>query len=242
MVHGAPDNYKVQSKTTTFRLDDMAELAVRLGGLSSIDRLGEVLMYEDFTESLGKGNVIISGTGAEVVISSYKFRSAGYSLKMIGGSDSGQSASYTIHLPIPIVSKLGFETWFYIDDNVKNIQLRFAYYDGSNEILYWIIFDVANERIRYYNEAGNWINIDSSFKFSGINIPFLVAKYVMDLENNEFIRLKILGNTYNLSGFLPYSSGDTTISSIMMGVVIYSLTGLNGIIYVDNMILTQNEP
>lgn len=241
MVHGAPDNYNVKPMSSVYRLNDMAELAVRLGGLSSIDRLGEVLDYEDFTESLGKGTVVLSGTGAIAEISGDKFRSAGYSLKMIGGSNSGQSAYYGIHLPYPVLSKFGFESWFYIDSNVKNIQLHFSHYNGSKERLYWIMFDVDNERLRYYDQDGNWQNIVTPVNFLSTNQPFLACKYIMDLNNNKFMRLRLLGNTYDLSDFLPYSSNDTTVPSIIMSVIIYSMPGENGIIYLDNMILTQNE-
>ncbi|GAI60610.1 unnamed protein product, partial [marine sediment metagenome] len=121
MVHGAPDNFEVQQKVTTFRLDDMAELAVRLGAVNSADRLGDVYFFDNFANGLGNWETIPAGTGSGISSSGSIFKHKSWSCKLIGGSALGNYAYITSRQSYSQPSKMGLEVNFSVNNNVEAI-------------------------------------------------------------------------------------------------------------------------
>ena len=242
MVHGGPDNYQVLQKSLTYRLDDLAEHAVRLGVISSIDRSGEILIFENFGDSLGRGTIALGGWGAESDISSVKFRNGGFSLKMKSGNDTRSYVIYGLNTPYPSLSNYGLEAWFYLDSNVDFCRLSLSYYDGVYSNEYIINFNIVDENIKIFDSDGNWQDVDISFKYASVNQPFIGVKLTVDLVNGIFKQLKILNTVYDISSYSAYRTLDATIKSILANFRVNSVDGEYGIIYLDNMIITQNEP
>ena len=107
MAHGAPDNYEVKPTNITNTLQDDAELAVRLGAVSSIDRLGNVIWFDNFSN--GSNSWILSGDGLgnDASVSSARYKHGGFSLKLTGGRDDDLQSTCYVFLTYPEPSKNG---------------------------------------------------------------------------------------------------------------------------------------
>ena len=242
MVHGAPDNYQVQKKATTFRLDDMAELAVRLGSPSSIDRLGEVIFFDDFTNDLGNWVSLLSGVGASIVLSGDYFKSAGFSCKLTAGSTLAKSANIKTTQSYLSASKIGLEISFNIDSNVNMVYLYATYYTPTIYYLLRIILHVVEEKLYLYNSVGVLTEIASNLSLTLNEKHFYTIKVVGNLITSDYIRLRFNGISYDISAHsMQAISGDWT-PSLKVEITVYSAGATNGVCYLDNIIITQNEP
>ncbi|GAI84369.1 unnamed protein product, partial [marine sediment metagenome] len=166
MAHGAPDNYNVQPKLTTYRLNDMAELAVRLKATHSIDRLGEVIFIEDFSNGMDNWTETLSGNNAATSLSSEKYRSRGFSAKLTGGSTESWLAGIHTYIPLPIISNIGVEASFSIDTNVSKVPIFLIYYNGSNYYSFGVQANITNKTLQYYDDTETFKTFASNIKFT----------------------------------------------------------------------------
>ncbi|GAH29279.1 unnamed protein product, partial [marine sediment metagenome] len=116
-IHGKPD-WGLQLKKTVYTFDDLSELAVRLGSISQFDRRGDVIFQDSFEYGLGKWLLCGDKTGDEQILISKRSRSGGYCVKLTGGSEGSLYSAMYIHLAYPVLSKLGMECHFALEDDV----------------------------------------------------------------------------------------------------------------------------
>ncbi|GAH57763.1 unnamed protein product, partial [marine sediment metagenome] len=128
--HGKPD-WGMQVKSTVYTLDELSELAVRLGSEVFFDRRGDVLLIDNFENGRTMSFWEKDGAGSEVVITADHARSGGYSTKLVGGSTDDLYADISYRLTYPVVSKFGFETHFSIPTQFDRIEFTVWYYTGT---------------------------------------------------------------------------------------------------------------
>lgn len=242
MVHGAPDNYQVEPRSTVYILNDMAELAVRLKAISSIDRFGDILELDDFSNGLGKINIDTSGTGASVDINTDAWLNKGFSVLLTGGSSSLKYGRVGLTTYFNDISKLGLETHFRPESNVDYNILQFLSYDGNNRYTFSIKFDWTNNKLYYLDKNNHYTELDD---LSGYGVGYQIfykTKLVGDISTGYYTRLRFNENTYDLSSYPALSVVNSTAPKIISYFYCFSTAGNNGTTYLDCIILTQNEP
>jgi hypothetical protein len=242
MTHGAPDNYQVKPKIITYKLDDMAELAIRLGSLISIDRLGEVIYQDDFSQGLGKGIQTYGGTGSGATLFDEMFRSGGFSLKLTGGSDGILSANHIIYTPVFTESILGLETWFGFNVDVDYILIDLRVYTGIYEYRFNIKINVAEKQLLVLNDIEEYNIVITDFLPKNIGDAFLPVKMVCDYPDLKYKRIVTHKGSYDVSDVGCLVNDSIGLPGIEITFTVYSVFGENGIAYLDSIILTQNEP
>jgi len=219
-----------------------AELAVRLGSEKFFDRRGDVIFIDNFENGTAKWRLSGVGTGNKQVLTADKSRSRGYSVKLVGGSTATFLAEMYARIPYPVLSKWGFEVHFAMGSNIDKVQFSMVKFTGTQAKSGLIRYDRTNEKLQYVDKNGADQDIETSFKLSQSDYLFHVFKLVQDLENDKFHRLIINETTYDLSAYDVYTYSDTSTKHISIGIELYSRSGNNDYIYIDNVIVTQNEP
>jgi len=242
LVHGAPDNYQVQQKSTTFRLDDMAESVIRLKGLMSIDRLGEVITFEDYSNGFGQGSISVNGAGSSYNIDSVYFMSNGFSLHLIAGSDGITNAHHTLELPYHVLSKFGLECWFYPHQTPNYIWFGLDVYDSINRHYGLIEIDILNNILRLYLSPGEYVDVDTNFKVTSGYYLWYPIKLVIDPINDKYVKIVTHEQTYNINSYSLYTQANIAVPYISADCGIKGNDGDNDDMYVDRIIITQNEP
>jgi hypothetical protein len=242
MGHGTPDWWGTEPTATTHKVSDLGELAARLGSIDTFDRRGDVVWLSGFENGLGEFRVVSGGTGASVVISTTATQRGAYSCKLTAGSSAPFLASISKLVPYPALSKFGTEAAFTWNTGISFLTLEMWLYNGTNYTRFAIKFDQVNSKIYYLNSVGGWTEIGNLPPWTTSNWIFHVAKLVVDLEAGVYARL-IVDNTTHLFFSI---SGEVVASAVQP--YLYSLVamegpgGTNPSIYVDNLIITQNEP
>ena len=242
MVHGAPDNFQVRPKNITHTLDDDAELAIRLGAISSIDRLGNVIFSDDFSNGIGSWLKTELGIGADISIDGDIFKSGGFSCKITPRSDDPYLGSIYNQLHYPDVSKMGLEVNMSMDSYIDYILITLILYDGSWLHYTAIKIDITNNKLQYLDSTQVYQDIVGSVSFPNVTSIFHNFKLKVDFVDDYYINLRYNSELYNLSTLGMYTEAFVSHKHLRSQISVYSKAGENGNVYVDSIIVTRNEP
>jgi len=229
-------------KDVTYTLRDDAELAIRLGALSSIDRMGEVIFYDNFSDGLCHWTVSKENSGTEVNEDGTVADTGGWSIKFyLPTGIINQIRLYRIK-PLPYTFRIGFEFAVSLASLCEGMIFRLRFYTGTEAIYFGINLNVANNRIEYQDEDGNFTTFISDVFFYISTSFFHKYKFVVDFNTLEYVRLRAMDTTYSMSGLKPYIFNSALNPHLF--VEIWGIGSDSGSIttYLDSIILTQNEP
>lgn len=243
MGHGYPDWGPTAPIATVYTLQDLAELAARLGSPVVFQRTGNVIFLETF-DSLAKVITETGGIGGSISISSEKALYGDFSCKMITGGAVGDYAVVRVRLAYPILSKIGVEfCWHMPDDSsLSDIWLDVLLYDGTTSWWAMVGWYVDDDTWYYFDADGNEVPLSPTVAYFEGQTQFNHTKLVVDFEKKEYVRLVANNLTYNLTGkpLRPVASGLN--AQLLTRVVTYARALGGATIFLDSMIVTQNEP
>ena len=221
---------------------DLGELAVRLGSIVHYDRRGDVLFMDGFGDGLLKWIANTSGAGGAVALNNAAARSGGWSCKLTAGSDVACFAAIVHLVPYPVVGRMGLECSFAIDENLDNVCLLFWHFDGAREWLADIRYSYLTQQLEYLSGSGSWVVLATDLNLCYGDPIFWTWKVVADFESGEWVRVMLNEREYDLEGELLYSVAVVRVPHLQPQVFNYGVAGQNGVVYVDDVIITQNEP
>lgn len=242
MGHGYPPWSGVKKETVFSLPIDMAELAARLGSIVTFDRRGDVLWLTDFDHGLAEIYTVASGIGSDHCLSTITTYRGAYSLKLIPGSADGDYAAATKLLPYPVLSKFGLEASFTWHADVDYLYLRIIIFSGTQRSWWEIRLHETDGKIYYYDEDGNIQEIDDLPNWLTSTYIFHTAKLVVDAETGNYVRLIVDDTGYPLGDYSGEVVDDATPPDMRCTISVYTTVGNNPPIYVDGVIITQNEP
>jgi len=242
MAHGAPDNFQVQPKNIIYSLQDHAELAVRLGAISSIDRLGNVIFLEDFSNGADRWQLSNVGGGSILELSSAEFKEGGFALYSKNGGLIADWNTFRCYLTYPDPSKMGMEVNMSFDDDVDRIICMLDLFDLTG---YWqarIQIHPDEEEIRIYDDHDMPHVIASNINPARYTYIFHSFKMICDMTTGKHVRVIFDGITYDTSDFTMRRLTGEYQPFLKPTFYVYSNTGTFGESYFDSVIITRNEP
>jgi hypothetical protein len=242
MAHGLPDWTELRPLETVYALDDMGELAVRLGSIDIFDRLGNVIFLEDFENGLIHLNKIANGAGADITESGEHAKNGGFSAKLTTGSTAGNYAGLSKTLPYPTVSRIGFELSFTGDQDVLYDYFYMIFYTGSYKITFGIKYDGNYSTLSFLGQDGLWHVFVTGISQQKANFMFHTAKQIVNITTLYYVRLIYDSVVFDLSAYKPYITLDTTWPEFYIEGTVYNKTGVSVDVWIDDIIVTQNEP
>lgn len=242
MPHGTADWNVTAGQQTVFRLTDLAEHAVRLGSVNSFERAGDVIAIEDFEAGFVGVSTVVGGSGALVDLHTGRTRSGLFAARLVAGSNGSHLAAVAKDTPIIDLSAFGFEASFSLPGSVEYVRLEISLYTGAVIQQYQVRWDDANNRIEYRNSAAAWVTLATGVSLSTVGKLFHTAKLVISATEGEYVRLRLGDATYSMSGIAGSSAADATLPFMETGVILDGRPGNNDTLYVDDLIVTQNEP
>jgi len=242
MGHGTPDWWGSEPTETTFQVQDVGELAVRLGSIAAFDRRGNVIWLSSFENGLGEFNYDSQGAGGSVVISTATAHRGAYSCKLTAGSDVLMNAGVMKYLSYPVLSRIGGEIAFTWNTAIDYLLLIHQLWDGSNLYYFAIKLDPSLGKAYYWSSAAAWVEIANLPAWTTSITTYHIAKLVVDLETKKYGYLILDDVGHSLAGISGHTSVSALAPCMLFLVDVYGPGGTNPYIYVDDMIITQNEP
>lgn len=242
MPHGQPDYGMYAAKKTVYSMADNAELAARLKSIVTYDRRGDVVWLDDFEDSMQKWE--LAAVGGAIVLSAERARSGGLSAKLSTNNVIAAEAQITRHVPYPAISKVGFEfslahasldvgvyTWWLVSHD-----------PGPNGRRAWCRYTTLTDIIEIDVEAVGWVTIAANVLLRLDPNLFHCIKLVVDLATGRYVRLILDETEWDLSAHLMNVIISAEDPNVEVGMSGNTTAARAAYWYVDDAIITQNEP
>lgn len=241
MARGLPDDSNVVKEYDIYALQDMAELAVRLGSPMSYDRYGNILMLEDFERGLNAWTQTINGVGGEIVLTPDRVYDGKLACYLDSGTGAIPEAQIDKLFPPVSLQKVGLQAAFSVGFDV--VELRFAIVrgDGTFSHQFNVKYEHGTGKLYYREGWAVWTEFATPGKlFDGAG-NYHHCKLVVDLAADTFSIFYLDNVGYPMTGYTPYTFGAVVspFTSVMLTVKGANL--LAGDVWIDNVFVTTNE-
>jgi hypothetical protein len=98
------------------------------------------------------------------------------------------------------------------------------------------------DKLQYYDSAGQWQDLDDDLPLTEEYPIFHTVKMVVDLSTRKYVRVILNNIEYDMSALSYY--GYPNFESPKCEHYVFIQTGVNDnlSVYIDDVIVTQNEP
>ena len=248
MAHGTPDWGLVGPKRTTYGLDDMGELAVRLGSPSTWDRRGDVLYWSDFRNGVEAMETYYSGLPGLVNLVTEHARQGAYSVRLEMDDILLREAGLMLSLPLPVDSGVGIEFSFSNDNAAVYWEAWLEWATMTDSWRARVQFDntlFPNGRLRYYDDTGNYEVFAEGIVLNAYAQPGHVLKMVVDMgatPTPQYVRAILNEVQYDLRGIGMWRSGAGGAVNMVARCLLRTGEAVIHFGYLDCVMITENEP
>ena len=242
MPRGLPDDSNVVKKGFIYSLSDDAELAARLGGLQGIDRMGDVVFAQRFEQGFAGMFFWKENPACEILLSSNFARSGGVSVYMATRLAANSYCSWVRGQMYPLGGYCGAEQSFYPGNNMNDLFMLYDLYTGARWYQFYLRYRHTTGVLSVQVPGPAYVPIGTVPVLFASNELWHNMKLVVDIDNLVYVRALIDGQSFLLGGVAPYSVGSLLSPHINVGGSFYNVGALKAETYLDDFILTQNEP
>jgi len=225
-------------------LTDVGENAVRLGSIVTFDRRGNVLWLDDFEDcNIDKW---VTGAGSESEITPEAARSGSFSAKLTAPASEAGRGYIEKFFPQPRYSKIGFEISFTLTEDVRFFYMQIFWWTGTQAYEAEARYFVDTEELYIRKEdhpvtdVAQWVLIAENLNLRLYRNPFHTMKLVMDPVTIKYERLILSNMEYDISNYQVPVEIEDGYPELNFQTGIQTVVGTS--IYLDDAIMTQNEP
>jgi len=232
------------------RLLDQIKLEPRL--ITSLNPTGKVFWQDDFEQYTAAVTEKWTQNAGTISFDTTKPFRGKNAMKLLTGAVAGNVATAAKIFGLMPEERLGMEFWFLSQSGVANIRriaFEIQYFDGTN-IHYFSPFWVGTEgglqqKWKYVGAA--WAELDIP---SGAQKLYVEAaspiwhhlKATVDVQKDEYLKLICDEKTFNLRGLDCTVDVDASLPQFYITIFIITETATAISLFVDDLILTDQEP
>lgn len=220
----------------------MAELAARLKSIDTFDRRGNIIALEDFQGTLSQLRIGSDGDRGTIEQSSQYSRTPDFSLKLQAGGNASDRAWVQKYIALPVLSKVGFEFSFSTTQLGLRIELSIELLTGTTAYYPDIRWSPDTKKISYKDKDGNWQEHADTFDRESGEYRFSTLKLVVDFPNATYERLLWNNQSVDISSLELRHFAAVAVPDLYIFLFVQNTVSLNRRVYIDDIIITQNEP
>jgi hypothetical protein len=238
----SPDYSKYLGGSVRFSLQDMGELAARLGSPGIYDRRGEFVWYDKFDRGLSAWEKLTIGTGGDISLVADSPHLGNYAAKLTAGSTSSKSANMSRVVAFMDFTKIGVEVSWSHNSNVANFDVIFIVVDDAKLKQAWVRFDTENQLLKYVNSSGTFSTLGALKMRASTTPTYRNVKVVMDIQNETYDRILCNTDAFENLAIPIFTSANSGEDYMSLAILVNSKTAVNGVAHVGQVIITGNEP
>lgn len=242
MVHTLPDYTTKWRMATIFANIDDAELAARLGSIDTFDRRGNVVWMDDFEASTLKWKAITHGDNAAVALSAASAYSGAQSMALTAGEGATGYAYGHRYITTSIAGKIGLDLCFTVDSATKTLTFWLIYNYGNYDYRGELIYYPATDKLVLTDSAGTEQDVFTSRPLYEDSLCYHHLKLVIDSSTLKYVRVLLNEHSFDASAYSLYPASVAGTTHMRVGLQHVSDHAAVKTIYIDNVIITQNEP
>lgn len=242
MAHGAPDDSNVLGYGNVYRLDDLGELAARLGSPVKYHRLGDVIYIDDF--EWGLNGWTTTGTNADrfCQVSNVASLSKGNCCLLNSGTGGVLPIYITNHHPAISGDKIGFHVAVSLRSDIVTFGMTIAVYAAAQLHEFSWAWRKATTFLHCLTTAGAEHEIDAALSLHESDTLFHHFKMVVNQTTGYYVGLYVDDVYYDLSTVPAWTQAPVGAKRIET----YIINAGDGVsaaeIALDDFVITINEP
>lgn len=242
MGHGLPSWYRYRSFGNIHKVLDLGDVAARLGSIDTFDRRGDVIWLDTFEEGMNKWEPFTPTSGGSVNPSSYVARNGGLSMKFTTPAILLSVAQIERNMGVPPLAAMGLEMSFTMAADIQEVGLIFNIFTGTRRYLSRAYYVHAESKVQYMPSGGGRADAATNVVLREDDYTWNTMKLVVDFENENYMRLILNGETYLADHPAIIADGLVTTPRFHQQIWVESALQANKTVYIDDIILTVNEP
>jgi len=242
MPHGYPDWGVAAPKKTVYVLQDMAELAARLGSIVTFDRRGDVVWLDNFEDNINKWYQDLYAGLGEISLSLDRARNGAKSAKLVTGPYTFYYARIQHYLPLPVTTRIGLEVSFSSEEEKFEFASIILICDGETWHEAAIGYNRITNQLLYLGADGAYHSFAEGIAICRNSFLFHTMKFVMDFATGKYVHCILGSAVYDLSLYSYYTTPYTIYPYMLVELRVTTREDAAKTIYVDDAIVTQNEP
>lgn len=241
MPRGYPDYGIIEALGKSLLPLDAADLATQLGSFTAYDKRGDVVILDGFEDVTLKWRTVTVGGASFVILDSTHVKNGAQACQLHADVVAADYAEIRRGIGLLPTSGLGIEVSWRHNALACDLRVGFGYYDGARVLFAYLNIDFGLFQFAIYNAAGGLTLIHTAASIVRNAMDFHTVKLVVDFGNRMYKRLMYDGTEFDLSAH-AVNVGLPTIDQFIIPIITLTNTGGAGDIWLDDFILTQDEP
>ena len=242
MPRGLSDYGLYQEQYAIAGMADLGEAVARLDSINVFDRRGFTIWQDDFEAPVLRWRGTSGGVGQIPRLD--VTRSVSGIQCVFLNVPAGLNAISTLDRRFPLIrrGRIGVEFWVQgLTTTVGGFVMNLASYDGITPYTATIYYNTTTQIIYIVTPLGN-IPIVTNVYMVNDRRYFLPIKLVIDMDTDMYVRLLVGETEYDISAHQQVITGASANKYVDVAFSIVSNNIDDMWMYIDNFILTQNEP
>jgi len=220
--------------------------------ISSVSRTGRVIYQDDFeTYTSVLTEKWLQSQGTTTLDTGSPFRGK-VAAKLVTAASIGAQGQITKTFQAAQNNRIGVEFWW--DPigalaDIDNMTIQCSFYDGTNsttsKLIYFFTNASGTQKWQYLDNTNSWVDVPTGAQtiyYDGSYPCYHHFKAVLDFNNAKYVSFVSDNKIFTPATLGMYVVGDATYPRIVIRLGITAKTATAITMYVDDFILTDQEP
>lgn len=242
MPHGGPDWGIAAPSSYVFPIVSWEDYFLRSGLTKTMDGNGDIIFFDSFEGGLSKWHQEAAGAIEHGRISAEHSRGGNWSAELRVGAAGGSWRYLRATIPVDAPNRFGAEFNFTLPDLICHPQFQLYYHDFTYYYPFSIRYDGPGRDLQYWDETGAWVDFATFTWERSPEYYFHPVKLVIDATKLEYVKFIARGTEYDLTGKKTTATAQTARRAIVPGYHWQNVTPIAKSSFLDDVIITTNEP
>jgi len=241
-MRGQPDYGLYTGTPVASGIADPGEAAARLGGINVYDRRGWTVWMDDFELPVLRWSVDSSAGSPDPVLSTNQQWMGAQSVYLATVAGVGQWSALGKDFALLRLGRIGFEFFIRLENHsLGYLNFDINIYDGTNLSEANLYLDADARTASIVTPAGLIPIATDCFRVLPAK-DWLPVKLVLDMDTDMYVRLLVGPTEYDISAHAMRPGPLSNEKYVYVRLTLYGDTTDDCNAYLDDFILTQNEP
>lgn len=240
MPQGRPDWYNAGKSESVSSMEDMGELAVRLGCAVNYDRTGKVIWADDFTHFDALYQLLGAGIAVNWARDVTQFESGDASLSGQLNAGAANWIGLMKYCRGWQLATLSLEVAVCCDWEPDHIYIQLRKYQPGEAGWGQILVDVNAGTLSVQHDAGAWSQFATPDFQLWSNVFYMPFKVDIDLATMTYVRFRAGESVYDISDYNLVAVAPVAQRYLMGYIYVYGNAGNPLTVWLDRFIFTED--
>ena len=242
MAHGTQDYGIGAPGSTIYIVQDLAELAARIGSVDTFDRRGNIIWMTNFEDGIHGWIKEANRPLSTLSWSAESARNGSFCMKVTMELPKISWVKASYRLPLLVFSRAGVEFGFDCHFGMTIFIIRHRLYDGTRIHEAGVEWNALGGTMWYWGTDECWHELEPAYPLKREAHLYHIAKLVIDPATGRYVRFILDNAFWDMKDLSYFRDTDPSRPCIIPSIEFTAEIGEAVVSYVNHAIITQNEP